>query len=153
MTNIVPPASKGVWNDPAYLNLNGTSTDAETIENTIVIVDQKTGASGDPDQPIPATAVTAVDGTLTAAGSLGSSNTTTNTTSRRNVVRRSDMSLRSASDYDLVFGGTGLTAAARDASIQGTAYLTFTLVNNATYNVADCLKFCDSVEQCGELPI
>jgi len=138
VTNIAPPASQGVWNDPANaLDLTGTDTDTATIVSTVNIVDQKAGATGDPDQPIPDTAITAVDGQLTNG-----------TSSRR---RSTGYSRRSASDYDLVFSGTGTGPNDRDGSIEGTAYLTFTLVPNSTYNVDACLAFCDSVELCGSL--
>ncbi|KAF9522768.1 hypothetical protein CPB83DRAFT_863941 [Crepidotus variabilis] len=146
VTNVVPPALKGAWNDPSnYLVLEGTLTDTESITNTIAIVDQKSGAIGEPNQPVPDTAITAVDGQLTAAGS----SRTSNATARRELWKRSPgIHARAPSDYELVFGGTGVGLQARDASIQGTAYLTFTLVNNATYNVEDCLNFCDQVDKC-----
>ena len=144
VTTIVPPASQGIWNDPANaLDLNGTNTDTDTIVSTANIVDQKAGATGDPDQPVPATAVTAVDGQLTAAG------TSNGTSSSRR--RSTEFSRRDASDYELVFSGTGTGPNDRDGSIEGTAYLTFTLVPNSTYNVDACLAFCDSVELCGLL--
>ncbi|KAF9472402.1 hypothetical protein BDN70DRAFT_909155 [Pholiota conissans] len=54
----------------------------------------------------------------------------------------------SNSKYDLVFSGTGTGPDDRDASIQGAAYLTFTVVDNSTYNVGACLDFCDSVSSC-----
>lgn len=139
----MPPASKGTWYNPAAaVDLSGTTTDSDSIANTAAIVDQKSGATGDPDQPIPDTAVTAVDGQLTAAGSSDSSST------RRSFTGNPIVS-RSPSDYETVFTGSGTGPSDRDASIEGTAYLTFTLVNNATYNINDCLAFCDGVEQCG----
>ncbi|KXN92682.1 hypothetical protein AN958_00352 [Leucoagaricus sp. SymC.cos] len=36
----------------------------------------------------------------------------------------------------------------RDGSIEGTAYLTYTVVSNLTYSVDDCLRFCDRVDGC-----
>jgi hypothetical protein len=144
VTTIVPPASQGVWNDPANaLDLTGTDTDTDTIVSTANIVDQKSGATGDPDQPIPETTITAVDGQLTAAGTSNSTSS-----SRR---RSTEFFRRDASDYELVFSGTGTGPNDRDGSIEGTAYLTFTLVPNSTYNVDACLAFCDSVELCGLL--
>jgi len=143
VTNIVPPALKGAWFDPTKnIDLGSTVTDSDTIANTATIVDQKTGATGEPDQPIPETAVTAVDGTITAAGSLN----TNSTSSRRSLS--SGFARRSPSNYDTVFTGTGTGPTDRDGSIEGTAYLTFTTVNNATYNINDCLAFCDGIEQC-----
>ena len=142
VTTVVPPGSKGVWNDPANtLDLSGTTTDTDTILATAQTVDQKSGADGDPNQPIPITTVTAVDGQLTPDGTSSGS-----TTPRR---RSTGVSRRSPADYQLVFSGTGTGPTDRDGSIQGTAYLTFTVVDNSTYNVNACLAFCDSVQQCG----
>ncbi|KJA20046.1 hypothetical protein HYPSUDRAFT_68822 [Hypholoma sublateritium FD-334 SS-4] len=59
-----------------------------------------------------------------------------------------DISARSTSSYTLVFPGTGTGPTDRDGSIQGSGYLTYTVVSNATYNVAACLQFCDSVSGC-----
>jgi hypothetical protein len=145
---IVPPASQGTWFNPAApVDLTGTLTDADAIANTAAIVNQTAGAAGavDPNQPIPETTVTAVDGTLTAAGSGDDSGGTT--ASRRFFPTRSLVS-RDPSDYETVFVGTGTGPDDRDASIEGTAYLTFGLVDNSTYNIDACLAFCDSVEQC-----
>lgn len=139
----MPPASKGTWYNPATaLDLTGTGTDTDSIVNTALAVNQTAGAAGatDPNQPIPPTQVTAVDGTLTAAGSVDG-----NTTSSR----RSLLFSRDPSDYEEVFTGSGTGPNDRDASIEGTAYLTFGLVDNSTYNVDACLAFCDSVDQCG----
>ncbi|PPR02255.1 hypothetical protein CVT26_011723 [Gymnopilus dilepis] len=142
--HIVPPASKGTWYNPAAaVDLNSTVTDSDTIANTALVVNQTASAAGatDPNQPIPQTQVTAVDGTLTAAGSGDDSSSSTSS-------RRSLLFSRSPSDYEEVFTGSGTGPSDRDASIQGTAYLTFGLVDNSTYNVDACLSFCDSVEQC-----
>ncbi|KAF8154947.1 hypothetical protein B0H34DRAFT_676632 [Crassisporium funariophilum] len=144
VTTVVPPASKGQWNAPPLaLTLDGTGTDASTIVSTIGIVEQKSGPPVDaaPNQPIADTVVTAVDGQLTAAGS-------NSTTTRRALTRKAGSSRRSSDDYELVFSGTGTGPKDRDASIQGTAYLTYSLVSNATYDVDDCLAFCDRVETC-----
>jgi len=50
--------------------------------------------------------------------------------------------------YEVVFEGTGTGPDDRDASIQGTAYLTYTVVPNNTYNVDACLEFCNQVSGC-----
>jgi len=63
-------------------------------------------------------------------------------------LRRSLLFSRDPSDYEEVFTGSGTGPNDRDASIEGTAYLTFGLVDNSTYNVDACLAFCDSVDQC-----
>jgi hypothetical protein len=140
VTNIVPPASKGTWDDPSNaLDLTGTETDSDAIASTANLVDQKSGAAGDvdPNPPVPPVTVTAVDGTLT------------NTTVTRRSTPATGLFRRDASDYELVFSGSGTGPTDRDASIEGTAYLTFTLVPNSTYNVNACLDFCSSVETCG----
>ncbi|KAJ7302501.1 hypothetical protein DFH08DRAFT_905103 [Mycena albidolilacea] len=53
---------------------------------------------------------------------------------------------REAGKFEKVFDG--LPADQHDASIQGTAYLTYTVVNNATYNVQGCLDWCSTVKGC-----
>lgn len=124
------------------LSLEGTETDTETIVSTVQIVNQKSGASNDalPNQPPPPTTVTAVDGELSAAADT-----------IQNPTRRSlDLSGRSIDDYEVVFEGTGTGLNDRDGSIEGTAYLTYTVVSNLTYDVSDCLSFCDRVEGCGK---
>lgn len=150
---IVPPASRGVPNSVGNtLDLEGTQTDADTIISTAQIVEQKAGPQADslPDQPIPETVVTAVDGELTEAGTDSSSLRV----GTRSLQSRSSLlpyeKKRAASDYNLVFSGTGTRTTDRDASIQGTAYLTFRVVPNSTYNVDACLDFCSSEPKCGE---
>lgn len=116
-------------------------TDTESIVATANNVDQKSGAAVDtpPNQPVANTTLTAVDGSLTTAGSDGDNS------SRRSFSKRST---RRSSDYELVFSGTGTGPDDRDAAIEGTAYLS--LVSNATYDVDDCLNKCDQVETCGK---
>lgn len=132
LLNPPPPANN-------TLNIEGTETDVDTIVSTAHIVDQKSGAPNDapPDQPPPPTTVTAVDGQLM------------NETIPTNATRRS-LYRRLLDGYQVVFEGTGMGSSDRDASIQGTAYLTYTLIPNNTYNVDDCLRFCDSVKGCGK---
>lgn len=119
-------------------------TDTDIIVATANNVDQKSGAAVDslPNQPVAITTLTAIDGSLITAGSVG------NSSSRRSFAERSTR--RSSSDYELIFSGTGTGPYDRDAAIEGTAYLTYTLVPNATYNVDDCLNKCDQVETCGK---
>ena len=145
MTTIVPPASQGEW-DASSSDSNGTVTDTDSIVSTAHDVDQKSGSDVDaiPNQPVTNTALTAVDGTLTTDGD-GSS--------RRRSISGERLTSRvdsSSSNYELVFSGTGTGPNCRDASIEGTAYLTYSLVSNATYNVEDCLKKCDEVDMCGK---
>ncbi|KAE9398947.1 hypothetical protein BT96DRAFT_976123 [Gymnopus androsaceus JB14] len=122
-------------------NLNGTTTDTSNIVSTVQQVDQKAGAAPDapPAQPAVNTTITAVDGDLV------NQTVPTNTTSSRRglyeIARRND-------NYEQVFSGTGTGPDDRDAAIEGTAYLTYTVVSNATYDVDDCLDYCDSVEGC-----
>ncbi|TFK32624.1 hypothetical protein BDQ12DRAFT_771726, partial [Crucibulum laeve] len=143
VTQVVPPALKGAVNAVSnQLDLDGTGTDATTIASTVDAVDQKVSVPIDapPNQPVAETVVTAVDGQLTSAGTAAT---------RRSFEFTSEhFTKRSASDYDLVFSGTGTGPNDRDGSIQGTAYLTYTVVSNSTYNVDDCLAFCDRVDQC-----
>jgi len=110
-------------------------TDSFTIAKTVSLIDQKSGAVGFPNQPVPNTFVTAIDGKIILPSP----------TNQKSPV---PLLTRSALDYDLVFNGTGLSPNARDAAIQGTAYLTFSLIPNSTYNVDPCLRFCDSVPGC-----
>ncbi|KAG5641038.1 hypothetical protein DXG03_006312 [Asterophora parasitica] len=46
------------------------------------------------------------------------------------------------------FAGTGTGVDDRDGSIVGNAYLTYTVLNNATYDVTGCINFCNSVNRC-----
>ena len=83
-------------------NTNGTVTDTENIVSTIYKVDQKSGAGVD-------TTLTAVDGSLTTAGSDGDS------FSRRSF---SEQLRRQPSDYKLMFSGTGTGTNDCDASMK-----------------------------------
>jgi hypothetical protein len=118
-------------------------TDTESIVSTVYNVDQKSGADANtlPNQPVTKTTLTAVDGSITTAGSGSDS------PSRRSFSERLT---RRSSSYELVFSGTGTGPNDRDAAIEGTAYLTYILVSNSTYNVNDCLKKCDQVGGCGK---
>ncbi|KAG6901664.1 hypothetical protein C0995_009445 [Termitomyces sp. Mi166 len=137
-TLYVPPAQRGVPGAPSVSPPNVT-TDTQSIADTASVVDQKSGAgtSAKPDLPVANTSVTAVDGQV-----LSSPNTTAAST----VSARAEK--RTTTGYSQVFAGTGLRSTDRDASVEGTAYLTYTLVSNATYSVDDCLAFCDRVPGC-----
>ena len=124
-------------------------TDTENIVSTVYNVDQKSGADDTPpNQPVPDTAITAVDGVLTTDGGSGDANGS----SRRSLFseRLTGRDDSEPSDYECVFSGTGTGPNDRDASIEGTAYLTYNLVSNATYNVDACLRECDKVDICGK---
>lgn len=49
----------------------------------------------------------------------------------------------------LNFSGTGTSAEDRDASVLGEGYMTFKYLNDKSYDVASCLDFCASVQDCG----
>ena len=70
VTTIVPPASQGDWNTPSP-NPKGTMTEIDNIFSAVHQVDQKSGAANTP--PVPNTAVTAIDDSLTTAGLDGNS--------------------------------------------------------------------------------
>ena len=78
----------------------------------------------------------------------------TTTRRRREIPGRFARAMkRDYSDYTQVFTGTGTGPSDRDGSIQGTAYLTFTLIpNTTTYEVATdaCQNYCDGIETCGK---
>ncbi|TFK18038.1 hypothetical protein FA15DRAFT_683393 [Coprinopsis marcescibilis] len=120
----------------------GRTTDSELIAEVAETIDQKSGPGVDevPNQPVPDTIVTVVDGEATGEKSARQSRPAGD----RARARRP----RAVEDYTQVFAGTGTGASDRDASVQGTAYLTFTLVSNSTYNIEACLDFCSSVSGC-----
>ncbi|KAJ7043695.1 hypothetical protein C8F04DRAFT_727388 [Mycena alexandri] len=112
-------------------------TDVATIIRTVTLVDQKSGAPADdtpPGLPQAPTMLTALDGEIIVSAVDGLNSTDTGP------------GRRSASDYGLVFNGTE----ANDAAIQGTAYLTYTLVSNnsAAQGLDECLDFCDNTPGC-----
>ena len=114
-------------------------TDFATIFAAANQIDQKSGVPVDapPNQPASETTVTAVNGVPTNA-------TVTNSKREENGLRK-----RQLSDFQLVFSGGGTGPNDRDAAIEGTAYLTYTVVPNSTYNIDACLQYCDSVQNCG----
>ncbi|KAJ7181170.1 hypothetical protein C8R46DRAFT_1319899 [Mycena filopes] len=118
-----------------------STTDHTLIADTAGQVDQKSGPSVDapPNQPVPDTTVTALDGNLT--NSTIAEVAASNTTRRREVGR-----FGKRAQYEQVFAG--LPAGQHDASLQSSAYLTYTVVNNATYNVQACTDWCTTVKGC-----
>lgn len=145
MTTIVPPGLQGTpFQPPAPVDLSGTITDSDAIAATAQTIDQKDGPSGAPDQPVDPTTVTAVDGDIVA------SNSTANAPPTRRSLR--PMRRQTPGVYETVFTGSGTGPTDRDASIHGTAFLTFTTVDNSTYNIAACEAFCDGIETCGMSP-
>ncbi|KAJ7120200.1 hypothetical protein C8R44DRAFT_173581 [Mycena epipterygia] len=140
---IVPPGLKGLGVNNALASDNTTAPmpDHAAIVAAVTQVDQKAGVTSDaaPNADVPPTIVTAVDGTLT--------NTTvadvpTGGTRRRNAGRfgkRDD-------GFKEIFAPQDATQ--HDAAIEGTAYLTYTLVPNSTYNVDACLDWCAGINGC-----
>lgn len=106
------------------LDLNGTETNTQSIEGTVRIVNQKGGATDNtpPNQPVPETTLTAIDGEL-LTNKTTVSGAPTALGSFQNLTRRTN------SGYELVY----------------------TVLPNNTYNIDDCLSFCGSVQQCGAL--
>ena len=147
MLDIVPPALAGIPISVANtLSPDDSVTDAFTIASTAAVVNQKSGAddSTPPNEPVADTVVTALDGRLVASDDY-----TNQTLARRGAERRENVA-RDFSDYTLIFAGMGNGPSDRDAAVEGTAYLTYTLVPNATYNVEACLDYCDRTQYCGK---
>lgn len=157
---IVPPALKGaIVANTGALDASDTTTDTETIISTVNAVDQKAGATDDtpPNQTPPDTVVTATDGVVVDSAS---NSTRRALAGRAPLLNRTPgrfsraVEKRASSNYEQVFAGSGTPADRdRDGSIQGTAYLTYTVVDNSTYNVDACLAFCDRVPGCGRSSI
>ncbi|KAF7290332.1 hypothetical protein HMN09_01291200 [Mycena chlorophos] len=155
---IIPPGHQGALNQTVNVSENDTpTTDNESIVNTIGQVNQKSGAathSTPPSAPVPPTTVTALDSSLTNTTLTDVASNSTAPSSRRRrsrpAKRFADDDLlpakRQQSSYTQVF--SGLAPGVHDASIEGTAYLTYTVVPNSTYNVDACLDWCDTVEDC-----
>ncbi|KAF5375613.1 hypothetical protein D9757_008547 [Collybiopsis confluens] len=145
--SLVAPANKGLPStvaDPS--NFNGTTTDSDGIASIALQVDQRTGPTTEqPNLPAAKTTLTVIDGSLLSNA--------TNPVPRRNLATRAfapESPRRDTSDYEMVFRGTGTGPHDRDASIIGTAYLTYTVVDNSTYDsgLQECLKFCDNTPGC-----
>ncbi|KAK7470147.1 hypothetical protein VKT23_001587 [Stygiomarasmius scandens] len=141
---VVPPALQGQPDANSQVDVTGATTDTDSIVSTASQVDQKAGANTDapPNLPPNSTSITAIDGNLV--------NTTVDAVvaSSTNSRRSLNLAKRLTSGYEQVFAGTGTGPNDRDASIEGTAYLTYTVVDNSTYNVQQCLDFCDRVDGC-----
>ncbi|KAJ7736590.1 hypothetical protein DFH07DRAFT_779660 [Mycena maculata] len=137
---VVPPAQQGLPGAPDNTTANAPTPDNESIVQTAGQVNQKTSAPVDtpPDASVPPTTVTAVDGTVTNTTIAGASAGTRRRSAGRLGKRQSG--------YTEIF--KPLPASEHDASIEGTAYLTYTVVSNATYDVQACLDFCDTVDGC-----
>jgi hypothetical protein len=164
---IVPPGHQGLPHQPSS-DIEHPTTDISGIVQAASQVDQKQAAPIDtpPNVDAPPTSVTAIDGTITDANTTVADVSSSNSTRRRNVDpsparhRRGTFGNRSfqphvgkrapKSGFEKVFDG--LAAGVHDASIQGTAFLTYTVVSNATYNVQACTDWCATVKGCGTCP-
>ncbi|KAJ7752911.1 hypothetical protein B0H16DRAFT_781340 [Mycena metata] len=140
---ITPPGHQGLPNQIPE-DVTPPTPDNDLIAQTAGQVDQKSGPSIDaqPNAPVTPTTVTALDGTVT--------NATIADVAAANSTRRRDINVgrfgKRQSKYEQVFAG--LPAGQHDASLQSSAYLTYTVVNNATYNVDACTAWCDTVKGC-----
>ncbi|KAG6865898.1 hypothetical protein C0991_010731 [Blastosporella zonata] len=120
-------------------------TDTAHIADTLGRVSQKGGPAPDelPNSPVPNTVVTALDGKLSTVAIAPAARSVWSRRSDSLKPRASNhvnfWAKRTNSGYSQVFDGTGTQPQDRDGSIEGTAYLTYTVVSNATYNVDDCL--------------
>ncbi|KAJ7827813.1 hypothetical protein B0H14DRAFT_3720112 [Mycena olivaceomarginata] len=152
-TAIVPPGHQGLPNQtPA--DITHPTPDNAAIVDTASQVDQKTAPPVDtpPNAAVAPTVVTAVDGTVTNTTIADISSTSSHRRRHHQIARKfgraagDGFGKRQAGKFEKVFDG--LPADQHDASIQGTAYLTYTVVNNATYNVQGCLDWCANVKGC-----
>ncbi|KAJ7853310.1 hypothetical protein B0H14DRAFT_3108485 [Mycena olivaceomarginata] len=140
-TAIVPPGHQGSPHQPVD-DVPAPTPDNDLIAQTVGQVDQKTGPPVDapPNADVPPTGVTAIDGTVTnstiAEVSAG------NSARRRNAGRFG----KRQSGFKKIFDGK--PADQKDASIEGTAYLTYTVVPNSTYNVDACLNWAAKIDGC-----
>jgi hypothetical protein len=153
-TAIVPPGHQGLPNQtPA--DITHPTPDNAAIVDTASQVDQKTAPPADtpPNAAVAPTVVTAVDGTVTNTTVADVASTSSRRRRHHQIARKfgrdpgDSFGKREAGKFEKVFDG--LPADQHDASIQGTAYLTYTVVNNATYNVQGCLDWCANVKGCG----
>ncbi|KAJ6523252.1 hypothetical protein DFH09DRAFT_1047313 [Mycena vulgaris] len=139
-TAIVPPGHRGIPGAPPN-NTPASTPDNDSILQAAGQVSQKSGAAHDelPNAVVAPTTVTAIDGTVTNSTIAAASVST-----RRRRARRFG---KRTSAFKQVF--SGLAPDVHDASIEGTAYLTYTVVNNATYNVQACQDWClNNVQGC-----
>ncbi|KAF7360876.1 hypothetical protein MSAN_01117200 [Mycena sanguinolenta] len=135
---VVAPGDQGAPQQ-VRVNIAPPTPDNTLIAQTANQVDQKSGVplNAPPNLDVPPTMVTAVDGKLT--------NTTIPALSALSSEDRRDIQLRQ-SGYQNIF--QGLPPNQHDAAIEGTAYLTYTVVNNATYNIQACTDWCNTIEGC-----
>ncbi|KAF8205867.1 hypothetical protein K438DRAFT_1917903 [Mycena galopus ATCC 62051] len=141
-SGVVPPGNQGSPFQP----IGDTITTPPTPNNTLIAqtaneVDQKSGAPFDapPNLEVSPTMVTAIDGEITNATIPGLSVSS----NRRRYIPRIQ---QRQSGFQNSFHGLPLDQ--HDAAIEGTAYLTYTVVNNATYNIKACTDWCNTIQGC-----
>ncbi|KAG6831790.1 hypothetical protein H0H92_007467 [Tricholoma furcatifolium] len=158
MTAFIPSSniSTSDFIDPPFYS-DAPYTDTAHITSTLGRVNQKRGSTHDelPNNPVTNTIVTALDGKLSSVAVLPAARSVWSrhgNSLKPGASRRANGSSfwakRTNSGYIQVFDGTGTAPQDRDAAIEGTAYLTYTVVSNATYDVDDCLAACDGVSGC-----
>ncbi|KAF7370532.1 Fruit-body specific protein a [Mycena sanguinolenta] len=134
-----PPALNYADQQSTSNTLGIPSSNLTDVFDTAKVINQTGGAPADdtpPGLPPASTMATAID------GEIGLSNISDSNLDVLHV----GAGRRDSSDYELVFAGT----ADNDAPIQGTAYLTYTLVSNSSYKqgTAECLDFCTQTDGC-----
>ncbi|KAK7018361.1 hypothetical protein R3P38DRAFT_2715610 [Favolaschia claudopus] len=142
---ITPPGHKGLPNQP-IADISHPTTDNAAIVQAVTEVDQKTAPPIDaaPNINIAPTVVTAIDGTITNTTVDAVAPPTDRSDSRKKRERK--FGRRAVPKFEKIFDG--LPQGQHDASVEGTAYLTYTVVNNATYNVQACLDWCAGIDGC-----
>ncbi|KAJ7090514.1 hypothetical protein C8R44DRAFT_990715 [Mycena epipterygia] len=147
---VVPPGHRGAIHTPVPANTTAATPDNSGIAQAAGQVNQKTGPAPDaaPNADVSPTTVTALDGTLTNT-TIADASAANSTSRRRNKTRRRRNIGRFGKREDgfkEIF--SPLPANQHDASIEGTAYLTYTVVPNSTYNVDACLNWCAGIDGC-----
>ncbi|CAK5274414.1 unnamed protein product, partial [Mycena citricolor] len=149
-STIIPPGHRGTFNQSIADPPPAPQTQSSTIINTTTLVQPQKGGPAVHDLPsanVPPVTVTALDGTVTNATvadavklSADSHSTRRSYNTRRGNVGRFN---RREDGFKEIFAG--LPAGQKDASIEGLAYLTYTVVPNSTYNVDACLKWAQGI--------
>lgn len=115
---------------------------------------QSAPSTAPPDLPVSPTALTALDGVIQdSAHAVSKRAKALEWPSRKflRFARRIRGKKLQFGGFKKIFGGTGTALGDRDASIEGTAYLTFTTIHDERYEDAaeTCIKWCAGIEKCG----